>query len=117
MKQLHNAQDAIRLVFGNGYLPTHFKSSFNYGHESWVDEKGLHFSIQDVEEPGSPMSFNDALLDPLFWQALGRARGLTGVMVGNDLIGYQNTWRGYATVWFETRLSNGDETKFWESLP
>jgi hypothetical protein len=59
----------------------------------------------------------DLFLDPLFWQALGMARPLTGVMIGANIIGYQNTWQVYETVWFEGRLSNGDGTKFWESLP
>jgi hypothetical protein len=93
MTKLTNAQDAIQQAIEGGYTP--------------------HTHIDKCD--WSPVDHH--LSDPLFWKALGRARGLTGVVVSDNIIGYQNTWQGYTTVWFETRLSNGDETKFWESLP
>jgi hypothetical protein len=112
MEKLHSAQDAIKQVYDKEYLPAHFVSSFNYGHESWIDNEGMHFSIQDVEQKGSPVKVNDILLDPLFWQALGRVRGW---VAENPILPPE--WLHHAEYYFHIRLSGGDETKFWESLP
>lgn len=66
-----------------------------------------------------------AVLDPLFWQALGRAlkwHEWTDVTVGNwdemHLISPQNvlTWKHHALRYFELRMNGGNENKFWEDL-
>jgi hypothetical protein len=60
------------------------------------------------------------LVMPEFWQALGKARGWDE---GHKRDGHlclqceRENWRGIALCYFETRLSGGDEKKFWESLP
>lgn len=101
MFKLSSAQDAIRQAEEKGkYDP---KSRFGR------DEKYI-------------------LLDPLFWQALGKARGwdeadhtggeaqFSGAWELQEERA-RNKWKLFAAKWFETRLSNGDEQKFWESLP
>lgn len=107
MTQLHNAQDAI---------------------------KQAQYKISPLANPDL------AMLDPLFWQELGKARGWNermyvcggcGVNLQEKEVTHWNkcekcdsdvehwiTYEFWAIEWFkETRLSNGDETKFWESLP
>jgi hypothetical protein len=54
---------------------------------------------------GLASSLGDSIyLDPLFWQALGKARGW-------------RFWKREALCYFDVRLSGRDETSFWESLP
>lgn len=89
-----------------------------------MDEQGCHFSIEDVEEEPC-ISINDVMFDPLFWQALGKARGwgdeeVRGTILYDDQttkIFANHLWFNFAEEWFETRLSNGDERAFWQSLP
>jgi hypothetical protein len=142
MKQLHNAQDAIQQAIEAGFdfehaehdglkppltfMRNEFKiySEFTDGRfpqlmvsAIYKDSKGKEYASWVVLENLIRNRKNDFFIDPLLWRALGKARGWTGVTVGNNIIGYQNSWQRYATVWFEIRLSNGDETEFWQSLP
>jgi hypothetical protein len=95
---LHNAQDAIKQAIEGGWNTKRSEHPM----VTWFDDKHLCLS--------------EMFTDPLFWQALGKARGwgkrIEVVGVGT-MIGYH----GYAHKWFETRMSNGDETNFWQSLP
>lgn len=50
----------------------------------------------------------EILQDPAFWQALGKAREWD-VMVPE--------WKRYAMTYFGTKLSGGDTSTFWQSLP
>lgn len=60
------------------------------------------------------------LLDPLFWQALGKALGWGVVdhyygepVVDADL---EKMWLQYALLYMEIKLTGGDEEKFWKEL-
>ena len=90
MTQLHNVQDAIKQAIEGGYdISKQFRFNLPRNYEN------------------SEVLRNDVLLDPLFWQALGKGRGWKG-----------EDWKYFGTDWFKTtRMSGGDETKFWESLP
>lgn len=57
---------------------------------------------------------NYPYLDPLFWAALGKARNWS---IDDDLSVRAANWFNYAIRYCDTRLSGGDEEKFWESLP
>jgi len=98
---IHNEQEAIQCAIRGGY---------NLGYKT----------------------FEYVLQDSLFWQDLGKARGWEeeGQVVHSRLckkndIGctincYRQVridWKYLALKFFETRLTNGDMTKFWESLP
>jgi hypothetical protein len=123
--RLTNAKEAIKQVFGKGYFPGRFEIPLNSEYGYWIDDDGCHFSIQDVEEKPC-VTFTQVCLDPLFWQALGKARGwLKEASVFPKFSGAwkmeqernQKMWKIYALDYFETRLSGGDERKFWESVP
>lgn len=96
---LHNAQDAIREAIEGGWEP----------------------------QPADPLDCqwnNDHyFVDPLFWKSLGKARGWKGYDSDaycdncNDFVANDDKWRYFAHKWLQTRLSNGDENKFWTSLP
>lgn len=105
---LHSEQDAVKqAVEAGGYAP--------FVNREW--------NTHDIQK---------FLQDPAFWQALGKARGW------HDKITYGLwEWNGsayhksapsylqmkltqsqfYALRYFEARLSNGDLTAFWQSLP
>lgn len=123
--RLTNAKDAIKQVFGKGYFPARFEIPLNSEYGYWIDDDGCHFSLQDVEEQPC-VTFTQVCLDPLFWQALGKARGwIKEASVFPKSSGAwkmeqernQKMWKIYALDYFETRLSGRDERKFWESLP
>ena len=73
------------------------------------------------------------MLDPLFWQALGKALGwpekseietiakdirVEGQKSNADMRFYsiQTTWLGYALKYFDLVLTGGDTEKFWKEL-
>ena len=87
MIKLHNAQDAIKQAIEGGY---------HGGIEEKIDSKYC-----DLPEP---YNYAHMCTDPLFWQALGKARGW-------------QYWKREALCYFDVRLSERDENKFWESLP
>ncbi len=96
MTKLHSATDAINQAIKGGY------------------------PLQGIRiRPDFEIYF----CDPLFWKALGKARGWKDREYGMETITNGRTWvqqfasKKYAKRWFETRLSNGDENKFWQSLP
>jgi len=115
--KLTSPREAINQVFGKGYLPACFKTPFTSEYAYWIDD-GCHFSIQDVEETPCA-TFTQVCLDPLFWQELGKARGWSEKIIMTTFPGNVDVreWWMHALDYFETRLSGGDETKFWESLP
>jgi hypothetical protein len=115
MKQLHNAQDAIEQAIEGGYEVAGVKTTL----------KEIHHSTAFFEygiEAATPILFTD----PLFWQALGKARGWIEKQAQSKeerekASGYhiveQDVCEKYAIQWFKTRLSNVDEIKFWQNLP
>lgn len=63
---------------------------------------GNHWSAYD----------NDIVLNPLFWQALGRALGWEKRWSDTSI----SVWRYEAQEWFHIKMSGGDEEKFWQEL-
>jgi len=55
------------------------------------------------------------MVDPLFWQALGKALGWK---VGTDkrFDGYSYEWQHYAHQYFDLLLTGGDIEAFWKEL-
>lgn len=102
MKILHSAQDAIKQAIEGGWYPLQGKHGWHQSSKGAI--KGWASSI-----PNEALT----LIDPLFWQALGKARGFKPTYSDNSIV----TWRYWAQEWFHIKMSNGDETKFWESLP
>jgi len=107
MNKLNNAQDAIKQAFPD----------------------------QLIMFGGSLYNIEAYMCLPKFWQTLGKARGWgsyyddEGMPRLFGLNGYYpdttdsssgfdgKEWLYHAMGWFETRMSNGDETAFWQSLP
>lgn len=106
MTPLHSAEDAIKQAVKAGYqridpIP---------GVTAAMAKDGPYLSKHGLEK---------ILLDPLFWQALGKARGWKNstfyeVYVGGTIYG---EWMRKALDYFETVLSGGDIQKYFESLP
>jgi hypothetical protein len=94
MTHLHNEQDAIKQAACAGYR-------FPSGPTLTPDE-----TIELAYPP-------EVVLDPKFWQTLGKARW------NHEMKSMYDTpdWLHYALRYFETRLSNGDMQAFWQSLP
>ena len=105
MKQLHNAQDAIEQAILEGeYEP-----------------------IESAIKCEKPQSFEHCFCDPLFWQALGKARewDKADLLDSGDIeCHYITLPEFYAHQWLQIRLHkndtnnlfDGNEQKFWESL-
>lgn len=103
MKQLHNAQDAIEQAIEEG----------RYGNDDWrewIKTPTNELKGYQYAELFGTDATHQKMLDPLFWQALGKARGW------NDKWPYEDS-SDNAARWFDTRYHNGDEIKFWQSLP
>ncbi len=100
MKQLHSSQDAIEQAIKGGY---HF-FPIKIGNRTVLDIKNSTLSFDEA------VKLDILLLDPLFWQALGEARGW-----GNPTI--PTSWLIASSSWFKLRMEGGDENKFWQSLP
>jgi len=136
----HSEQDAIKQAVEAGYESnpgTGATSAIEFGDESAV----IIYRDQDGSRLTSRKGVRivEVLLDPAFWQALGKARGWQYSIC--DHIGCLRTfpcgcgnhscacgqfhadpespatWKYYALRYFETRLSNGDMQAFWQNLP
>jgi hypothetical protein len=160
MEQLTSAQDAIQQAIEGGWR----RNSTRF------IEDGTIINVLEMKRIG----LDAAMIDPEFWQALGKARGwkktpfpsiqrcaltregveqfkntqshnakpkTTGRVLGESRDkqrwtvqwdGHKSSgsyhkdfiqlflsgdWKDQAKLWFETRLSNGDEQAFWLSLP
>jgi len=93
--KLNNAQDAIRQAIEGGYIPP-------------IGERSAEAWIAII------------ITDPFFWQALGKARGWlkrNDAWAAYDKWNKGDEWKYYAHFCLKTRLSNGDETAFWQNLP
>jgi hypothetical protein len=104
--QLNNEQDAIKQAVEAGYPTTKIFLAPLDG-ESWF----------------RPLNEAWILEDPAFWQALGKARGWRTREYDMETVGrgkthvVQEIWKTNALRYFETRLSGGDTSAFWQSLP
>jgi hypothetical protein len=116
--KLTSPLEAIEQVFGKGYFPECFKIPLNAKYQYWIDDNGCHFSIQEVEQMPC-VTFTQVCLDSLFWRALSKTRGWSERIIMTKCADNVEVreWLMHALDYFETRLSGGDETKFWESLP
>jgi hypothetical protein len=109
--KLTSAQDAIKQAIQGGY---DFSGIANATKITWSPLGGERVQWESGPRMTTSKIYIAFLLEPQFWQALGKARGWTTI---TDFEGEVGAWMGYAREWFETRLSGGDEKKFWESLP
>lgn len=65
------------------------------------------------------MTFDEIVLDPLFWQALGKALGKEDEDYTDDPFAdwkYWEWWKGAAHHYFDIILTGGDTEKFWSEL-
>jgi hypothetical protein len=90
MNRLTSTQDAIKQAIEGGFVTPKLSSA--------LDLNAFAVSM--------------SLLDPRFWQALGKARWWP--YKSAEFI-YE--WPHFANEWFEIRMSGGDEKKFWDGLP
>jgi hypothetical protein len=114
--KLTSTQDAIMQAIEGGLREGEkwkFVSANRYW-VVWLDGNGNETTI----------SVLNYFTDPIFWQALASVRQwricINGCFPGgHDYCGGLHTpqWESEAIKWFQTRLWNGDENKFWESLP
>jgi len=137
MTQLHSAQDAIEQAIEGGWLPKGYgtfiknpiEASFSiYDSGSFIYLKGQPQSggWDGGKEKINLTDWNilKSLTDPLFWQALGKARGWgkeANLQGGPHTNQWSNwipyCWAWFAHEWFEVCMVGGDEAKFWQSLP
>lgn len=115
--KLNNEQDAIKQAIEGGWKPFEWSVMPKVKTISPRDKVWFrHPERGDISRPTT-----EIFLDPLFWQALGNARGWGMIPSGetgrSGAILYENAYKQAARCWFETRISGGDEAKFWESLP
>jgi hypothetical protein len=96
MTKLNSAKDAIKQAREAGY------------------DASLRITPCDIEGI-EVYHVGDTLLDPLFWQTLGKARGWNEEE--GDADGSWFPWMIHAQQWFKETMYGGDETKFWQSLP
>lgn len=127
---LHNEQEAIKQAIEGGWQAYQLEYKNN---EVQIDtERVLIYSHDRLVKD---FSYEKILLDPLFWQALGKARGwkeekcmdesdFPNASDGFKLIlkeiiipVREYDWKYNAIRYFETRLSSGDLKSFWENLP
>jgi hypothetical protein len=119
MKILHTAQDAIEQAIEGGWKPSMCRKSFNLAKDGVWEFEGGRFSFGHKEDIYRwSVSYEEIFTDPLFWQALGKARGWNDGThrAGNGELTSIAYWRRASIGWFENRMAGGDETKFWESL-
>lgn len=118
MKKLTSAEDAIKQAIEGGWGSPYVNKLVDFV----VRGENVDFECKD----GTiiKVSLNDIFTDPLFWTALGKVRGWCkdevteyGSCTICGMENCDNNWPSYAGEWFGgIRMSNGDETKFWESL-
>ena len=108
LPKLHSVQDAINQAGKSGYM---FQDGFFMG----IGRDGLvEFDHGDKLFLATP---EQIFTDPLFWQLLGKARGWGKYHLKDGTELEAEKWVAYADRWFETRMNNGSESDFWQSLP
>lgn len=124
MIKLSSAQDAIKQAIEGGWkadIMAHPLAEYEVDNLNRIQGQTLGVWFRwGVRNGGALTNLSMELLegeiftDPLFWQALGKARGWENYYDGEK---HHLHWKDMGVRWFETRMSGGDETKFWESLP
>jgi hypothetical protein len=123
MTQLHSEQDAIKQAVEAGWNPA------NLNVRDALEEVVTHYFL------AKELFFST----PAFWQALGKARGWKCAKCGG--VGFTqehqptafhgeecdncpvqvqcdcNSWLYHALRYFEVKLSGGDLSDYWQSLP
>jgi hypothetical protein len=90
-------------------------------------EKAIKLAIEkggyDQMWEGTHQNTIELMLDPLFWQALGRALGWSETHNrGKEVIGFDDreklvdVWLYHALRCHELVLTGGDQEKFWKDL-
>lgn len=105
--KLNNAEDAIKQAVAIGWEPQ----------QDWhFEDKTIYQESVDI--PNIIWDLEHCFTDPLFWQALGKARGWEckrHVACKSD---EDNRAKVFSEAWFNTHVWHPDqETKFWQSLP
>jgi hypothetical protein len=113
-------------------IPKHILKEANKGgfHE---DVQAITFYRNGVcfgegKDVGTVVTHEQILLDPAFWQALGKARGwivevgepLPGTLTKKAGLGPQDLWEAVAMEFYKLLLSNPTQKQldeFWNSLP
>ena len=84
------------------------------------DIKRIADYFVDRNNTGALKSWQETALDPLFWQALGRALGWHHdyhVVYGQKVYeGHIGEWKSKAHEFYDLILTNGDITKFWQEI-
>ena len=108
--KLTSAQDAIKQAIEGGY------PLFEEGpvEVSATGTWPMVYAKKNGVDKLWPLS--GVLTDPLFWQALGKARGwriYDKTTYDKRMVnrGMMDEWNRHARDWFETRMSGGDEKK------
>lgn len=87
------------------------KGGYKYGHGVDGDYETDGWSYQEIIDEAR----DKVILDPLFWQALGKALGW-GTTTASNNFGYKNSWQYYAHQYINLILTGGDTDKFWKEL-
>lgn len=108
--------DAIKLAIEKG--------GYKKGPYWWPVPKTWGILLTGDDGDKEELRMVDIVLDPLFWQALGKALGWE-CMANHELDGSHsdyseckgtNIWRFRAHEYFDTKLTGGSEEAFWKEL-
>lgn len=92
------------LKFSHSEFYTHSKYKELMVRALYLDAKGKEYGSWVRFEQWVRNHANRCVLDPLFWQALGKA------------LGWKGAWKHYAHQYFDLLLTGGDTEKFWKEL-
>lgn len=135
--KLSSAEDAIKQAVEAGFIPKSTGLLFDMHVDRMREiEKMWKDAVPSMTptnlensalHAGYGEGFRDCsiILDPAFWQALGKARGWKEIICkicrdhicGHGAFNRINGWRHYAHQWLDVELSRGNINDFWESLP
>jgi len=109
-EKLNSVEDAVKQAIDGGW-----KSDFKAVRGTDMFFADGSFWLKGTDGSTVLISYEQILIDPLFWQALGKARGW-GEKWNIDGANF-TVWKERANSWFRNRMSCGDENDFWQSLP
>jgi hypothetical protein len=125
-------KEIIEKAIEGGYAPE------PYRHRQFI--RTSRKTYQHLQTSGASMPYSEIILDPLFWQSLGKAlewkeknkhhidnekrpalrctlcNGKPMVGDGYCSFSYSDEWKEKALCFFDLLLTNGDTEKFWEDL-
>lgn len=88
------------------------KGGYLKGPYWWPVQKPKGIELRGDDQDKEFRTVEQIILDPLFWQALCKAKPLNGEQ---DIWDETPTWIFIAKRWFNSRLK-GKEDEFWESI-